>query len=130
MVATWRHLDCPRHLKCPRRRQECIVVNRAPGCNQFVVRMSPTGNQFWTLLTPWNHRTLGFHPYVPLFAVHGFVESNWAEDAAFEAIGEGDEGTDRLEKREGEELDESASIQVDCGKMVEFVLNVKQAQRA
>ena len=50
--------------------------------------------------------------------------------AAPDAIGEdGDEGTDRLERREGEELDESASIQVEHGKMVEFVLNVRQAQR-
>ena len=91
--------------------------------------MGPTGNQFWTLLLPWNHRSLSFHTYVPLFAVHGYVEANWAEDAEFDAIGEGDEGTDRLEKRDGEELDESASIQVDHGKMVEFVLNCKDAQR-
>ena len=48
--------------------KECVIVNRAPGCNQFVVRVGPTGNQFWSLLTPWNHRTLRFHPYVPLFA--------------------------------------------------------------
>ena len=112
--------------------KDCVVVNRAPHCNQFVVRMGPTGNQFWTLLLPWNHRSLSFHTYVPLFAVHSYVEANWPSEEGpneADAIGEGDEGADRLEKREGEELDESASVQVDHGKLVEFVLNFKAAQR-
>ena len=61
--------------------KECVVVNRAPGCNQYVVRMGPTGNQFWVLLLPWNHRSLSSHQFVPLFAVHGFVPSKWGDDA-------------------------------------------------
>ena len=95
------------------------------------MRVGPTGHQFWSLLTPWNHRPLRFHPYVPLFAVHGYVEASWAVGgSAPDAIGEDDdEGTGRLERRDGQELDETASIQVELGKAVEFVLNVRQAQR-
>jgi len=39
--------------------------NSEPNPNQFVVRVGPTGHQFWSLLTPWNHRPLRFHPYAP-----------------------------------------------------------------
>ena len=30
--------------------EECIVVNRATGCNQYVVRVPPMGHLHWTLL--------------------------------------------------------------------------------
>ena len=88
------------------------------------MRVGPTGHQFWSLLTPWNHRPLRFHPYVPqrtltrtltpiltlslmstpanpisplhlpryvpLFAVHGYVEASWAVGgSAPDAIGAG-----------------------------------------
>eukprot|EP00965_Chrysotila_dentata_P116519 3851303-Pleurochrysis_carterae.AAC.2 len=91
--------------------KECIVVNRTPGCNQYIVRMGPAGNQYWALLLPWNHRSLALHASVPLFAVHGYSESNWGNSGSLDAIGEGDEAADRLEKREGHNLDESVSIQ-------------------
>ena len=50
--------------------KECVVVSRAPGTNQFVVRMGPAGHQFWALLLPWNHRSLSYHVAIPLFAVY------------------------------------------------------------
>ena len=33
--------------------EECIVVGRAAGCNQFVLRMPPVGNNYWAPLLPW-----------------------------------------------------------------------------
>ena len=109
--------------------RECVVVNRAPGSNQYVVRMGPTGNQFWMLLLPWNHRSLSAHTFVPLFACRGFVPAKWGDDALLEAIGEGDEGADRLEKPEEEDFDETSTIEIEHGKLVEFVLNIRSAQR-
>ena len=100
--------------------KECVVVSRAPRSNQYVVRMGPTGNQFWVLLLPWNHRSLSTHAFVPLFAVHGFAAAKWGDDsdtAKLEAIGEGAEGADKLEKPEEDNFDESATIQIEHGKL-------------
>ena len=101
------------------------------------MRSGPTGYTSWALLTPWNHRSLSCHRYVPLFAVHAYAAEHWGDggaagDAELDALVDGDEGADRLEKRgeEGIDLDESASIALDRGKLVEFVLNVRAAQRA
>ena len=116
--------------------QESVVVSRRGGTNQFIVRSGPTGYTSWALLTPWNHRSLSCHRYVPLFAVHAYAAEHWGDggaagDAELDALVDGDEGADRLEKRgeEGIDLDESASIALDRGKLVEFVLNVRAAQR-
>ena len=59
--------------------EECVVVSRAAGCNQFVLRMPPVGAHYWAPLLPWNHYSLPFHPNVPLFGVHGYDETKWAE---------------------------------------------------
>ena len=116
--------------------KECVVVNRAGGSNQYVVRMGATGNRFWVVLLPWNHRSLSTHRYVPLFAVRAFAPSKWGgcgddavDVASLDAIGEGEEGADRLEKPADESLDETATIQVERGKLVEFAVNVRSAQR-
>lgn len=118
--------------------RECVVAGRAPGCNQYVVRMSPTGNRFWALLLPWNHRSFSSHRCVPLYAVRSYTATSWvasnarpgSEDEPLDAIGEGDEGAHRLEKREEDELGSATtSIPIARGKEVEFVLNFRAAQR-
>jgi hypothetical protein len=109
--------------------KECVVVNRAPGCNQYVVRMGPTGHPFWTLLVPWNHRTLSSHSFVPLFAVRSLVPSRWTDDASLEGIGgDADDGAGR-DRADEDELDETASMQIERDIGVEFVLNIRSAQR-
>jgi hypothetical protein len=55
----------------------CVVVDRAPFSNQFVVRLPPAGNLHWTALLPWNHATLALHERVPLFAVRPYEPAVW-----------------------------------------------------
>ena len=47
-----------------------------------------------------------------------------------EAIGGGNEGADLLEKKADDDLDENVATQVELGRVVEFVLNIRAASRS
>ena len=83
--------------------------------------MPPVGHHYWALLLPWNHYSLPFHPNVPLFGVHGYDETKWTEsDAQLDAIGEGDEGADRPQKKEGEELSWEAKAKAQADEIAQL----------
>jgi len=47
-----------------------------------------------------------------------------------QAIGGGNEGADLLEKKADDDLDENVATQVELGRVVEFVLNIRAASRS
>ena len=134
-------VGCPLRLLSPRGAwEECVVIDRAPGTNQHVVRMPPVGHLHWTLLLPWNHVPIALHPRVPLFAVRPYEGGNWLPleggesknilALGIEASSDGNEGADLLEKKADDDLDENASTAVEIGQTVEFVLNIRAASRS
>ena len=134
-------VGCPLRLLSPRGAwEECVVIDRAPGTNQHVVRLPPVGHLHWTLLLPWNHAPLALHPRVPLFAVRGYERANWLplqDDSkrsgalGMEASGpDANEMADLLEKRADDDLSESAATLIEVGQKVEFVLNIRAASRS
>ena len=136
-------VGCPLRLLSPRGAwEECVIVDRAPLTNQHVVRMPPVGNLHWTLLVPWNHVAMPLHSRVPLFGVRPHDPTSWQppEDGGSNErsvalsnealIGEGNEGADLLEKKADDDLDENVATQVELGRTVEFVLNIRAASRS
>ena len=133
-------VGCPLRLLSPRGAwEECVIVDRAPGSNQHVVRVPPVGHLRWTILLPWNHAAMPLHSRVPFFGVRPYNAASWqppeeggvqALAIGLEAIGEGDEGADFLEKKADDDLDENNTEQVELGQTVEFVLNIRAASRS
>ena len=66
-----------------------VVAYRAPGCNQFAVRMSPF-NMLYQPLLPWNHRPIA-SATVPLTALRVHDESSWGGTDAVDAVGIGED---------------------------------------
>ena len=99
----------------------CILVDRAPLTNQFVVRMPPSGHLHWTTLLPWNHATLPLHARVPLFAVRSYDERGWRapidRGLDLRAIGPIDGITERVlltERADAQGEQAAQSLGLDC----------------
>jgi hypothetical protein len=117
----------------------CVVVDRAPRTNQFVVRMPPASKLHWVLLLPWNHASMTLHARVPLFAVRQYDALHWlpsdelggsASRRRLFAVGSEADGSMTTDRKAPDELNDAESPNVEYARPIEFVLNFRAAARA